>query len=168
MRTPYTIAGLIVGAIGIDVLLAWIQPVRLLPVKLCADIGNYGMNASWFLLPAIFVFAPAGPSSKRNWGARIVLSVLTSWYAVIQFRMSFNLPALRELAYRRDDYMYDGVGMNAALFIMGWIPPLVVTVIMVIVYLVLTWAAKTKEPDSVMTIASRKAAEPWDAHESPS
>ncbi|QDV40692.1 hypothetical protein Enr13x_05270 [Stieleria neptunia] len=70
---------------------------------------------------------------KRNWALRIPLAVVVSWFATLEFRMQFNLPALRELASQRDDDMYDGVGLNAALLVMGWLPPLIVTLVMVVV-----------------------------------
>ncbi|MCC9656736.1 hypothetical protein [Rhodopirellula halodulae] len=131
MRTLTAIGGFIVGAIAIDVGLGLLNPDRLLPARLCATIGDWGMTASLFVIPALFIFTPATPPHKRSLGLRIPLAILASWFATLEFRMQFNLPALRELARQRDDYMYDGVGMNAALLVMGWLLPLIATLLMV-------------------------------------
>ena len=133
-RTSYIIGGLILGAISVGPLLATIRPVRWHPNQLCADVGSAGMNASLFLIPATFVFWPAKSPSVQNWLVRILLYSLTSWYAMLQFRMHFNLPALREIACQSGDFMYDGIGMNAALFLTGWIAPLFLTMTLVAVF----------------------------------
>ena len=44
--------------------------------------------------------------------------------------MHFSLPALCELARQADDHRYDGIGLNAAILVMGWLPALVATTIM--------------------------------------
>ena len=131
MRTLMAIGGFIVCAIAIDVVLGSLNPDRLLPTRLCAAIGDWGMAASLFVIPAVFIFTPATHPHKRSFGRRMPLAVLASWFATVEFRMQFSLPALRELARQREDSMYDGVGMNAALFVMGWLPPLIVTLLMV-------------------------------------
>ncbi|WP_345689526.1 hypothetical protein [Novipirellula caenicola] len=118
---------------AIDVLLGLLNPDRLLPTELCAMIGDWGMTASLFVIPALFIFTPARPPKQRCFAFRIPVAVFTSWFATLEFRMQFNLPALRELASQRGDDMYDGVGMNAALLLMGWFPPLIVTLLMVVV-----------------------------------
>ncbi|MGB7323331.1 MAG: hypothetical protein WBD31_00565 [Rubripirellula sp.] len=163
MRTPFIIAALIACAIGVEALLAMIHPVGLLPLQLCADIGDYGMTASLFVIPALFVFAPSRSPSGRRWSVRILLAVLTSWFATMQFRMQFNLPALREIAYQRDDHMYDGVGLNAALLMMGWIPPLVVTIILVAVARLFIPGTDASDSGASVSGAALEATEPRDS-----
>ncbi|WP_147866610.1 hypothetical protein [Stieleria maiorica] len=160
MRNSFIIGGLILGAISVDLLLAMIRPIRWLPNELCADVGSAGMNASLFLIPAVFVFWPAKSPSGPNWLARIVLSSLTSWYATLQFRMQFNLPALREIAYQSGDYMYDGVGMNAALLATGWIPPLFLTIVLVALYSTFARRAKATHDGLESSRIAGEAPEP--------
>lgn len=49
------------------------------------------------------------------------------------FRNHFSLPTLREMARLRNDYDYDGIGGNAGVLTGGWILPLFVTFIFVVV-----------------------------------
>jgi hypothetical protein len=133
MRTLAAIVGFIVCTIAIDVVLGLLNPFLLLPARLCATIGEWGMAASVLLIPALFVIIPATPPPTRSWGLRIPLAVFASWFASLEFRIHFSFPALRELARQRGDYMYDGMGMNLALLVLGWLPPLIVTIFMVAV-----------------------------------
>ena len=127
MRTLFIIIGWIAGAVSIDLLSGFLS--TLLPTQLCDIVGSWGMIASWTILPAAFVMVPAKRGAGRNWPLRLFLATVVSWYATLVFRMSFDLPATRALAHERGDYTYDGVGMNAALLVTGWIPPLIVALV---------------------------------------
>ena len=133
MRTLAAIVGFIVCAIAINIVLGLMNPFLLLPTRLCATIGEWGMAVSMFLIPALFVFIPATPPHTRSWGLRIPLAVFASWFASLELRIHFSFPALRELARQNGDYMYDGMGINLALLVLGWLPPMIVTIFMVAV-----------------------------------
>lgn len=133
MRILAAIGGFIVCAIAINVVLGLMNPFRLLPARLCVTIGDWGMAASIFVIPALFVFIPAAPPRKRSWGLRIPLAVFASWFVTFKFRVHFSYPALLELARQSDDYMYNGMEMNLVVLVMGWLPPLIIAILMVAV-----------------------------------
>ncbi|MFG0253718.1 MAG: hypothetical protein ACF787_01255 [Rhodopirellula sp. JB053] len=128
MRKLILIVGCIIAVIFFDVVMGTVS--RLLPTQAQATIGGWGMTASWTVIPAAFVFTPA----KRNWPLRLFLATVVSWYEMLLFRMQYDLPATRELARERGDHMHDCVGMNAAVLVTGWIPPLIVTAVLIVVY----------------------------------
>ncbi|QEF96862.1 hypothetical protein Mal15_08920 [Stieleria maiorica] len=74
--------------------------------------------------------------------------------------MQFNLPALREIAYQSGDYMYDGVGMNAALLATGWIPPLFLTIVLVALYSTFARRAKATHDGLESSRIAGEAPEP--------
>lgn len=121
----------VVLAVVCSELIGWIDPHRWLALELCLAIGGWGRTVSVLLIPALFIFVPPKRPGRRSYGLRIAGAVLLSWWAQIVFRMQFSLPALLERASQEDDYRYDGIGMNAAILAMGWLPPLLVTLLMV-------------------------------------
>jgi hypothetical protein len=162
MRTLTAIVGFIVCAIAMNIVLGLMNPFLLLPTRLCATIGDWGIAASMFLIPALFVIIPATQPHTRSWGLRIPLAVFASWFASLEFRIHFSFPALRELARQRGDYMYDGMGMNLALLVLGWLPPLIVTIFMVAVvqssvYLRPSRAGVVAAPDGKTNAAAEDA-----------
>lgn len=136
MRKLILIVGCIFAVIFFDVAMGTVS--RLMPTQVQALIGGWGMIASLTVIPAMFVFTPAKQNMARNWLLRIFLATVVSWYATLVFRMQFDLPAARELARESGDHTYDGVGMNAAILVTGWIPPLIVTAFLIAVYSVFT------------------------------
>lgn len=132
MRALTSIGVAFIAAVAVDLGLSLLSPRQWLPVPVCAAIGESGIWASIFLVPAMFVFNPAKCLTHRSLAIRVPLAVLVSWWMILAFRIHFSLPALREMARQRNDYDYDGVGYNAALLVMGWILPLIVTVGMVV------------------------------------
>ena len=158
MRKLILIVGCIFAVILFDFVMGTVA--RLLPTQARAIIGDWGMTASWTVIPAAFVFAPPKRKATRNWTLRLFLATLFSWYATLVFRMQFNLPATRELARERGDYMYDGVGMNAALLVTGWIPPLVVTVVLIAVYSIFTLRSGVTDDATVHAETADEATEP--------
>jgi hypothetical protein len=123
-------------------------------------IGDWGMFASWTVIPAMFVFTPAKRNATRNWLLRVLLATVISWYATFVFRMQFDLPAARELARERGDHTYDGVGMNAAMLVSGWIPPLIVTVVLIAVYSALTLRPGGTDGSAAYAQTAGEATEP--------
>ncbi len=154
MRKLIVIVGCIFALILVELVMGT------LPMQARAIIGEWGMTASWTALPAAFVFAPPKGNGARNWLLRIILATLISWYATLVFRMQFNLPATRELARERGDYMYDGVGMNAALLVTGWIPPLVVTIVLIGVCSIFTRRSNVADNGADRSGTADEATEP--------
>jgi hypothetical protein len=164
MRKLKLIVGCIFAFIFLDLAMGAVS--RLLPTQARAVIGGWGMTASWIVIPAAFVLTPAKLNATRNWLLRLILATAISWYATLAFRMQFDLPATRALARERGDYMYDGVGMNAALLVTGWIPPLVVTSVMIAVYSLFTHRSGVADDDAAPSGTEDKATEPKNAPES--
>ncbi|MDV6030218.1 MAG: hypothetical protein F9B45_08940 [Phycisphaera sp. RhM] len=136
MRKLILIVGCIFAVIVFEVVMGAVS--RLLPTQAQSMIGGWGMIVSWTVIPAMFVFTSATRNTKRNWLFRLFLATAISWYATLVFRLQFDLPATRELARERGDHAYDGVGMNAAILVAGWIPPLIVTAVLIAVYSIVT------------------------------
>ncbi|WP_146596701.1 hypothetical protein [Novipirellula galeiformis] len=67
---------------------------------------------------------------------------------------------MRELAHERGDYMYDGVGMNAALLVTGWIPPLIVTVVLIGIYSMITLRSGVTDDGAGHSGTADEATEP--------
>ena len=132
MRKLILIVGCIFAVIFFDLVMGTVS--RLLPTQVQAVVGGWGMIASWTVIPAMFVLMPAKGNATRSWPLRLFLATVIAWYATLVFRMQFDLPATRELARERGDHTYDGVGMNAAVLVTGWIPPLIVTAVLIAVY----------------------------------
>ncbi|PHQ31592.1 hypothetical protein CEE69_30405 [Rhodopirellula bahusiensis] len=158
MRKLILIVGCILAVISFDLVMGAVS--RLLRTQARAIIGDWGMTASWTVIPAAFVFTPPKRNATRNWPLRLSLATLTSWHATLVFRMQFNLPATRELARERGDLMYDGVGMNAALLVTGWIPPLIVTAVLIAVYSIFTRHSGVTDDGVVHAETADEATEP--------
>ena len=158
MRQLILIVGCIFAIVFCEVLIGTVS--RLLPTQVQAMIGGWGMIASWTVIPAMFVFTPAKRNTTRNWLLRILLATVMSWYATLVFRMQFDLPAARELARERGDHTYDGVGMNAAILVAGWIPPLIVTVVLIAVYSGLTLRRGGTDESAAYAETAGEATEP--------
>jgi len=131
MRKLILIVGCVCSVIFFEIVMGIVS--RLLPTHAQAMIGDLGMTASWTVIPAVFVLTPAKRNAMRNWPLRLFLATVISWYATLAFRMQFDLPATREVARESGDHTYDGVGLNAALLVTGWIPPLLVTILLIAV-----------------------------------
>ncbi len=133
MRPLAAIGITFIAAVGVDIGLGLLRPQQWLPITVCAAIGDLGTFASLFVVPGLFIFPPFKTRALHSLALRAFLAVLLSWFLTIAFRMHFSLPALRAMARLRNDNDYDGIGGNAAVFVGGWILPLIITVIMVIV-----------------------------------
>jgi hypothetical protein len=141
MRTPIQITVIILSIVSLEALIVLSHLADRLPPRLAADIGAWGMNLTCLVVPALFVLYPATHSARRRLGVRVVTAVLAAWYLQLVFRMSLNLPALRTMA-RIEDPTYDGVGLNAALFVMGWVPPFIVSLVMVLLLQIWIWSRR--------------------------
>jgi hypothetical protein len=128
MRTSIQIGVIVAASLLLDIGLYISQLAYRLPARIAADIGAWGGGLSIFAVPALFVLYPATHSARRRFGLRVVTAVFTSWYLQLVFRFGLNLPALREIA-RIEDPTYDGIGTNAAILMMGWLPPLIVSLL---------------------------------------
>ena len=133
MRALTVIGITLIAAVGVDVGLTFLRPGQWLPVTACAAIGDLGIFVSSFIVPALFIFASIKARALKSLALRAFLAVLVSWFLAIMFRGHFSLPAIRAMARLRNDYDYDGIGGNVVVLTGGWILPLFVTVIAVIV-----------------------------------
>jgi len=88
------------------------------------------MNLSPLLIPALFIFSPPRPNPDGTFWVRGLMAVLMSWWMTLVFRLQFSLPAIKKIARENGAPTYDGIGMNAAVIVMGWVPPFFVTAVM--------------------------------------
>lgn len=130
MKNIGIIASGVLGATVLDSLLSQTRPFVVQAPKVSAFVGEWGMNLSLVMIPAIVFCLPGLSNKLPSINQRFALSVFATWFVLVEFRMHFNLPALRELVRQADDHRYDGVGLNAAILVMGWLPSLVATTIM--------------------------------------
>jgi|GEM_PF-1327902 len=133
MRPLPAIGVTFIAAVVVDIGLSLLRPSQWLPIPACAAVGDYGTLASLVVVPGLLIFAPVKTLALRSLTLRALLAVMLSWFLIVEFRMFFSLPALREMARLRNDHDYDGVGGNAAVLVGGWILPSIITIIMVVV-----------------------------------
>ncbi|MEJ7591389.1 MAG: hypothetical protein WKF77_07560 [Planctomycetaceae bacterium] len=124
---------LFILAVAIDVAPSAIGLHRLFSAKTGAFLGEMGMLASIFLIPAIIVFFPDKVATSFRGPWRIAIAVLISWFGQVEFRTALHEPAVSELARQRNDQTYDDVGLNVTLLFMGWLPSLLVTLFYAII-----------------------------------
>jgi hypothetical protein len=63
--------------------------------------------------------------SERKWNRKILICTLLAWFLQMQYRTTVELPISMHRAELHGDTMYDGVGGNVAILLMGWFWPLI-------------------------------------------
>ncbi len=71
---------------------------------------------------------PVAPQKKRPIGLRILGCTILIWYLQMAVRAYLDQPVATALARARGDEMYDGVGGNVAVMVLGWVFGLMATV----------------------------------------
>lgn len=76
----------------------------------------------WIAIPLALI--PPVPKSWRWIGLRTLVITVLVWYVSIRYRIVFEVPWNPMVIHMQDPNSgYDGVGGNAALLLLGWIPP---------------------------------------------
>ena len=90
-----------------------------------STIAGYGyMFIAFGLAPILAVHLRNRKKKDRKWIYPILIAVIVSWVFQILYRDMIDLPISIQRAREKGDLMYDGVGGNTAVFMMGWIFPL--------------------------------------------
>lgn len=98
-------------------------------------------------IPFWFIVAPGFPGRfkiipRRTIGSGVLLSTLIMWPLMFGHRVAVEVPY--NMA-RTNDPMYDGVGLNAAMLMMGWFLALIFEVPHIFTRLLLNWIYRTSK-----------------------
>jgi len=78
-------------------------------------------------------------------GKRMVIGVFGTWAALILHHELVAQPVAFALAKARGDIQYDGVGMNAVIYLVGWVPSVIATAIVASAYMVIQYVRKKRK-----------------------
>lgn len=98
----------------------------------------------WFGIPA-YVFYRRPKSGDRDLGIRFIVGVLGTWFGLLLHRGFIGLPVAWARAQARGDLEYDGVGMNAALLVGGWIFGLISSTVALVTFLALRYVRQRQQ-----------------------
>lgn len=88
-------------------------------------------------VPAIVFWILSGTQTRRL-GMALFLTTIAVWLLGYAYHISLAHPIALRFAMERGDTDYDGVGGNAAMLAVGWLPPLLVS-------LLGAWAARWRQ-----------------------
>lgn len=86
-----------------DVMIAKLEPQKFIHASHRALVGQCGIWASLFLVPAIFVLFPSGVILARIARERVFYAVLIAWFLQVQFWAAFVSPVHSQLKFERGD-----------------------------------------------------------------
>ena len=98
----------------------------------------------WFGIP-VYVFYRRPKSGDRNLGLRFLVGVLATWFGLLLHREFIGLPVALARAQTRGNLEHDGVGMNAALLVGGWIFGLISSTVALVTFLALRYVRKRQQ-----------------------
>ena len=107
MRPSERICLVVVVFFAIDVMIAKLGPQKFIQAPYRALVGECGILASLFLVPAIFIFFPPGIILARSVRERVLYAVLVAWFLQVQFWAALVSPVHSQLKFERGD-MADG------------------------------------------------------------
>ena len=101
-----------------------------------------------FGLPA-WIFTTRPRNGSRNWRLRFLLSVLAVWIGSLLHRFIIGLPVFLAHAARRGDFASDGVGTTVQLLLLGWIPGIIYSALVLGAYRIIQrYQAQKASPPS--------------------
>lgn len=112
-----------------------------------SHVREYAYPAT-ILIPGIIVMLrpPVAPQKKRPIGLRILGCTILIWYLQMAVRAYLDQPVATALARARGDEMYDGVGGNVVVMVLGWVFGLMATLPLAGVAWLLDWYAERNRP----------------------
>lgn len=86
-----------------DILIATLEPQKFIQAPHRALVGECGIRASLFLIPAIFILFPPRSILTLSVRERVFTAVLVSWFCQVQFWTAFVSPVNAQLKFERGD-----------------------------------------------------------------
>ena len=99
--------------------------------SIASDVSNFMV---WFGIPA-YVFYRRPKAGARNLGIRFTVGVFGTWFGLLLHREFIGLPVAMARARADGDLMYDGVAVNGALLVLGWVFGLVSSTVALVAFL---------------------------------
>jgi hypothetical protein len=88
----------------------------------------------WFGIPAYVIYRRP-KAGARNLRIRFIVGVLGTWFGLLLHREFIGLPIAMARARADGDLMYDGVAVNGALLVLGWVFGLISSTVALIAFL---------------------------------
>jgi hypothetical protein len=91
------------------------------------------------------VFYRRPKAGVRNLGIRFIVGVLGTWFGLLLHREFIGLPVAMARARADGELMYDGVGTNAALLVLGWIFGLISSTVALVAFFGLKYVRQKRQ-----------------------
>ncbi len=113
-----------------------------------ALVDAVGFIIGFPLAPLLAVLLRQSRSpANRKWLAPVLVAVGCSWFLQIIYRSRVELPMNMKIAAAKGDLMYDGVGGNVAILLMGWFFPLLGCLVVAGVHKIIVCIRNRKNED---------------------
>ena len=88
-------------------------------------------------IPALFILSPTATRFVRSTSLRFLAAIVFTWVLLNCWRSYAEAPMAMAAAVDADGTYHDGVGGNAAVFVFGWVEPLLFGLPFVVIKLML-------------------------------
>jgi hypothetical protein len=103
MRPNARLGLVLVVFFAFDVMIAKLEPQKFIHTSHRALVGQCGIVASLFLVPAIFILLPPRIILARSVRERVFYAVLVAWFLQVQFWAALVSPVHSQLKFERGD-----------------------------------------------------------------
>jgi hypothetical protein len=128
--------------------------VRLTDLQFWSVFSEVTNRLVWFGIPA-FVFFRRPRSGERNLEVRLIVGVVGTWFGLLLHREYIGWPVAMDRAEG-----YDGVGMNAALLVLGWIFGLISSTVALVTFLTLRYVRQRTKAHRIRRTERHRAGRP--------